>query len=86
MCERKAENYSAGTSLVIISYPRSSLPEMIEPAGTQEAELGPERFDALSKGDEFRDVNRISRCSVLLLELSFLCDENNSCGTVQCHI
>lgn len=34
MCERKAENYSAGTSLVIISYPRRSLPEMVEPAGT----------------------------------------------------
>lgn len=86
MCERKAENYSAGTSLVIISYPRSSLPKMVEPAGTQEAELGPERFGALGKGDGFRHVNRISRCSVLLLELDFLYDENTSRDTVQCHM
>lgn len=49
MCERKAENYSAGTSLVIIPCPRSSLPKMGEPAGTQEAELGPEGFGALVK-------------------------------------
>lgn len=59
---------------------------MVEPAGTQEAELGPERFGALDKGDGFRDVNRISRCSVLLLELDFLCDEDTPCGTVQCRI
>lgn len=72
MCERKAENYSAGTSLVIISYPRSSLPKMVEPAGTQEAELGPEGFGALMKGDGFRGVKRIPRCSVLLLEMDFM--------------
>lgn len=52
----------------------------------QEAELGPERFGVLSKGDGLRDVNRISRCSVPLLELDFFCGENASCGTVQCHI
>lgn len=55
---------------------------MVEPAGTQEAELGPERFGALGKEDGFRDLNRISRFSVLLLELDFLCGEDTSCGTV----
>lgn len=40
MCERKAENYSAGTSLVIISYPKSSLPKMVEPAGTRRLSWG----------------------------------------------
>lgn len=53
VCEREAENYSAGTSLVIISYPRSPLPKYIyflpqvPLPGTEEAELGLLRFAAL---------------------------------------
>lgn len=82
MCERKAENYSAGTSLVIISCPRSPFPEMVETAGTKEAELGLARFGALSKGAGLRDVNRISRrYPMLLLELDFPCNENTAHST-----
>lgn len=87
MCERKAENYSAGTSLVIISYPRSPLLKMVEPAGTKEAELGLARFGALSKGTGSTDINSVSRrCPMPLLELDFPYDENTAGSTVQCHI
>lgn len=45
MCERRVENYSAGTSLVIISYTRSPLLKMIESSDTEDAELGLVRFE-----------------------------------------
>lgn len=45
MCERRAENYSAGTCLVIISYTGSPLLKMVQSADTEHAELGLVRFE-----------------------------------------
>lgn len=74
-------------SHVIISYPKSPLPKVVEPAGTEEAELGLARFGALSKGAGLRNISDISRkCPMPLLKLDSPYDENTAGSTVQCHV